>query len=324
MTSKKDKKPHDALAKKVLENPVAAREFLEEYLPAEFKEYIDIATLKVEKESHVEESLKRRLSDVVYSVSTKNQDKAFIYCLCEHQSSSDHWIALRLWKYSLLLLERHKKKKDKLPLILPLVLYNGKDKYTAPRNIWELFSNSALAKKALVEDHRLIDLQAMSDDDIDYEKHLSFILYTMKHIHDRDCLNMLKNAMKRCYKAILIDKGQDYIHTKLILWYTDSKVPEEKKQLLEQLIVDNLPKEDREDLMRTVADSYIDEGIAIGKNEGIAIGKNEGIAIGEARGVEKTSMKIAKNLLLQNTSLDTISSATGLSIDQLQKLKSST
>lgn len=316
MTSKKDKKPHDALAKKVLENPVAAREFLEEYLPREFKEYIDIATLKVEKESHVEESLKRRLSDVVYSVATKDKDKAFIYCLCEHQSSSDHWIALRLWKYSLLLLERHKKKKDKLPLILPLVLYNGKDKYTAPRNIWELFSNSELAKKALVEDYRLVDLQAMSDDDIDYEKHLSFILYTMKHIHDRDCLNMLKNAMERCYKAILIDKGQDYIHTKLILWYTDSKVPEEKKQLLEQLIVDNLPKEDREDIMRTVADSYIDEGI----NKGIAIGKNEGIAIGEARVAEK----IAKNLLLQNTSLDTISSATGLSVDQLQKLKDST
>ena len=45
MTSKQDKKPHDALAKKVLENPVAAREFLEEYLPREFKEYIDIATL---------------------------------------------------------------------------------------------------------------------------------------------------------------------------------------------------------------------------------------------------------------------------------------
>ena len=156
----------------------------------------------------------------------------------------------------------------------------------------------------------------MSDDDIDYEKHLSFILYTMKHIHDRDCLNMLKNAMERCYKAILIDKGQDYIHTKLILWYTDSKVPEEKKQLLEQLIVDNLPKEDRENIMRTVADSYIDEGI----NKGIAIGE----ARGEARGIEKTSMKIAKNLLLQNTSLDTISSATGLSVDQLQKLKSST
>ena len=41
MTSTKQQKPHDALAKKVLENPVAAREFLEEFLPAEFKDFID-------------------------------------------------------------------------------------------------------------------------------------------------------------------------------------------------------------------------------------------------------------------------------------------
>jgi hypothetical protein len=49
---------------------------------------------------------------------------------------------------------------------------------------------------------------------------------------------MLREAMKKCYKAILIDKGKDYIHTKLIIWYTDTKVAEEKKQELEQLIID--------------------------------------------------------------------------------------
>ena len=48
----------------------------------------------------------------------------------------------------------------------------------------------------------------MSDDDIDYEKHLSFLLYTMKHIYDRDLLNMLKEAMNRCAKALIIDKRQ--------------------------------------------------------------------------------------------------------------------
>lgn len=41
MTSKKEgiKKntPHDGLIKKVMENPIAAAEFLEEYLPESFK-----------------------------------------------------------------------------------------------------------------------------------------------------------------------------------------------------------------------------------------------------------------------------------------------
>lgn len=46
---------------------------------------LDFTTLKVEKESYIEDSLKKRLSDIVYSISTKpkNDDEepetAFIY-----------------------------------------------------------------------------------------------------------------------------------------------------------------------------------------------------------------------------------------------------
>jgi hypothetical protein len=64
---------------------------------------------------------------------------------------------------------------------------------------------------------------------------------------------MLKEAMRRCSKAIIIDKEQNYVLTKLILWYSDFKVPEEKKQLLEQIIVDNLPKEEANNIMITIA-----------------------------------------------------------------------
>ena len=56
--------PHDELTKKALENPIAAIELLDEYMPAEFKAHIDLSTLKVEKESYVEDSLKKRLSDM--------------------------------------------------------------------------------------------------------------------------------------------------------------------------------------------------------------------------------------------------------------------
>ena len=170
-----------------------------------------------------------------------------------------------------------------------------------------------MAKKAMADDYHLVDLNAMSDSDIDYEKHLSFVLYTLKHIHDRDTLKMLKQAMQKCTKALIIDKGEDYVHTKLILWYTDSKVPAENKQLLEQLIVDNLPKEDTDNIMRTIADTYIEEGVA----KGIAIGKNEGIAIGEARGEEKSILKVARRMLQENTDIKFIASVTGLSTDDI-------
>ena len=86
--------PHDQLVKKVLENPIAARELMEEYLPASFKQLVDLSTIKVEKESFVEESLTKRLSDLVLSVKTKDNEKAFVYTILEHQSSSDYLIMM--------------------------------------------------------------------------------------------------------------------------------------------------------------------------------------------------------------------------------------
>lgn len=154
----------------------------------------------------------------------------------------------------------------------------------------------------------MIDLQAMDDDSIDYGKHLSFLLYTMKHIHERDTLAMLKDAMSRCSRAIVIDKEQNYILTRLILWYSDSKVSEKSKHLLEQLIVDNLPKDEANNIMRTIADSYIEEGFNKGMVQGLEKGKN------------KKAIEIAKNLLSQKIDIKTISAATGLSLDDIQKL----
>lgn len=308
---------HDSLIKKALENPVIAQEFLSEYLPDEYKSLIDLSTIKPEKETYVEKSLKTKLSDMVFSVKMHDttEDKrnnAFIYALVEHQSYSDYWIAFRLLKYSLLLLERHVSGKNKLPIILPLVIYNGKARYKAPKNIFELFAYPDIARKAITEDYNLIDLHAMDDQAIDYEKHLSFLLYTMKHIHERNTLSMIKDAMSRCSRAIVIDKEQNYILTRLILWYSDSKVPEKSKHLLEQLIVDNLPKDEANNIMRTIADSYIEEGF----NKGIIQGMEKGIE----QGKNKKAIEIAKNLLSQKIDIKTISTATGLSFADIKAL----
>jgi predicted transposase/invertase (TIGR01784 family) len=156
----------------------------------------------------------------------------------------------------------------------------------------------------------------MDDQAIDYEKHLSFLLYTMKHIHERNTLSMIKDAMSRCSRAIVIDKEQNYILTRLILWYSDSKVPEKSKHLLEQLIVDNLPKDEANNIMRTIADSYIEEGF----NKGIIQGIEKGMEKGIEQGKNKKAIEITKNLLSQKIDIKTISAATGLSLADIKAL----
>jgi predicted transposase YdaD len=106
-----------------------------------------------------------------------------------------------------------------------------------------------------------------------------------------------------------------------VLWYVDGKLSVEKRDELSSLIIEHLPKDDGEKLMRTIADSYIDEGVNKGIAQGIAIGKNEGIAIGKNEGIAIGIEKIARRMLKENTDIKFITSVTGLSTDEILKLQ---
>lgn len=68
--------------------------------------------------------------------------------------------------------------------------------------------------------------------------------------------------------------------------------------------------------MTSLAMAWKEEGIEIGIQDGIKIGEKRG----EARGENKKAIEIAKNLLSQKIDIKTISIATGLSLDDIQKL----
>ena len=287
----------DALFKKIMEDVVAAREFLEFYLPVDFKNLLNLAEIRVEKESFVEDGLKKRLSDIIYAIKTKDNEEAFVYVLVESQSEPDYWMSFRLWKYMLLLSERHMKKGGKLPLIAPLLMYNGTKKYNSPRNLWDLFTIPQQAKKLMTEDYKLIDLQSMSDDEIKKKQHLGMLEYFLKHIHQRDMLKLWEDFLTHFKEMVLIDKENGYIYLKQFIWYTDSKVSEERQKELSEILIEHLSEKEEGNIMRTIAQKYIDEGID--------------------KGVEKTAI----NMLMQNADVKFIAKVTGYSISQIAELK---
>lgn len=301
----------DALFKSIMSEEVAAREFLTEYLPEGFKDLVDLSQIKIEKESYIEEDLKLKFSDIIYRIRRKDGDDAFSYILLEHQSKPDPIIAFRLWKYALLLCERHIKNKGKLPLVVPMVFYNGIKKYNVAKNLWDLFEEPNMSKQLLCGDYKLIDLQSMSDDAIKKKKHLGMVEYFMKHIHTRDMLKLWEEFMNNFSQILFLEAENRYIYIKKFLWYTDTKVAEESKGILNKLILDNL-QEEGEEVMRTIADGYIEEGIA----QGIAQGREEGIE----QGMQEAIIFTAKKMLLQNINIELISAVTGLSKEKILKL----
>jgi len=137
--------PHDKFVKKTLRKREAALSFFQEYLPEKIVSKLDWRTLKITKGSFVTAKFKDKYSDVLYEIRTKGQKKVYIYLLLEHQSSLDKFMGLRFLRYMVeiweLFLEQNPKK-EKLPGIIPLLLYHGKKDWEVSVQFEDLFEDS--------------------------------------------------------------------------------------------------------------------------------------------------------------------------------------
>jgi len=317
-----NKSKHDQVFKKAMENPIVAHEFLTNYLPKEVMSLIDIKTLKLEKDSFVTPELNSSFSDVLFSAKF-DQNDGYIFLLLEHQSSPDHLMSFRLFRYMINICEQYLNKNPKakyLPLIYPCVIYNGSKPYNVPRNLWDLFSDPTLAKQFWMNDYQLINVHDIDDDELKKRLWAGILMFFMKHIHERKLLKKWQEIASLLPEFTKLTIGYDYI--KLLLHYSLISIDQNDKIELEKLLTTNLNKQKGTEIMGSLAQSWKDEGIQIGIQDGIQIGTKNGIQIGEARGEARGKAEIAKNLLAQNIDINTISTATGLSIADIQKLKS--
>ncbi|TSJ81499.1 transposase [Cardinium endosymbiont of Dermatophagoides farinae] len=171
----------------------------------------------------------------------------------------------------------------------------------------------------------------MPDDQIKQKQHLGMMEYFMKYIHVRDTLKLWEEFLENFKSCILLDKEKGYIYIRNFLWYSDNKLPEDKQPVLEKIITKHLPKKDKEDIMRTIAQKYRDEGIRIGeenmrtiaqkyREEGIKMGQEKGKLEGKLEGKEEGKLEIAKATLLKGYPLEDITLLTGLSRAQIQSI----
>ena len=69
-----------------------------------------------------------------------------------------------------------------------------------------------------------------------------------------------------------------------------------------------------------VRNFYRSEGFDLGKKQGIDLGKRQGIELGEERGKQERSVEIVRNLLSMRMAKPEVAKATGLSIEEVDRL----
>ncbi len=129
---------------------------------------VDSTNLKMDNTTFVEPNLRDTISDVLFYTKFGKQD-GYLYLLVEHQSSPDHFMAFRLFKYMMNICDRYLTKNPKtktLPLVYPLIFFNGTRKYNVSRNLWSLFDNSKLVRDIWANDYQLVNVHDIADEEL--------------------------------------------------------------------------------------------------------------------------------------------------------------
>jgi len=99
---------------------------LEEYLPQEVLDVLELTDLQLQDGSFIDEEMREHQTDLLYRTSLKNGEPAYLYFLFEHKSYPETMIALQLLRYMVRFWERQLKEGEALTAVIPIVIYHGK------------------------------------------------------------------------------------------------------------------------------------------------------------------------------------------------------
>ncbi len=133
---------HDHSYKQLFSHAELVRDLLIGFVQEDWIDDLDLSTLEKTNSSYVSDDLREREDDTIWRVRCRDE-WIYVYILIEFQSTVDRFMAVRLMTYIGLLYQdliRTGSLLDngKLPPVLPLVLYNGKQSWNGATSVEDL------------------------------------------------------------------------------------------------------------------------------------------------------------------------------------------
>jgi len=271
--------PHDVFFKDTMSKLENARSFLKEYLPRDLLEIIDLKKLSLEKDSFIDEKLKEFFSDLLYKVQIQGQE-GYVYILMEHKSTPAPQVALQLLEYMVRCWRAKADAKERLPVIIPLVLYHGEAKWNISQQFAALIAqHDARLSKYIPDFHYLLhDVSSCEEDNIRGITQLKVFLWLLKYIRNP----ILEIKLRQIFQIFSKDYDSKYMGTIVLYLYYGAELPIEK---LIQISKESLSQGEND--MVSTAQQLIQKGIQQGRQEGIQQGRQEGIQQERQQAIEQ-------------------------------------
>jgi len=204
----------------------------------------------------------------------------------------------------------HHKGTQKLPPIIPMLIYHGESPWKVDTNFASMFDIPGILTKYIPAfSYELSDVSHMPEEQIKGEVELRIVLMTFRYIFHPEIMSRLKNIFQ--FFRELPDKSKFNQYLEALLIYLGSNIKDVKLDQLRDAVDEVL--EEGGAIMSTVFQQILEKGKEIGIKEG----EERGIKEGE----EKNKLRVALNCLIKGMDVKTIAEITDLPVERIELLK---
>ncbi|WP_295409458.1 Rpn family recombination-promoting nuclease/putative transposase [uncultured Thiocystis sp.] len=271
---------HDALFRALLDDPRRAAILLREQLPAALAARLTEDPPRLLDGTYIDEHLRDTQSDRLYEVTLTGGKPALLYVLLEHKSAPDPGTPLQLLGYLVRIWTRYAEGRAtrlrRLPPILPLVLYHGRQPWSVPTSILDCLDADPDVREWLRDlRYQVRDLGPMPYPERSADPAVRAALGAL-------CAVFVRDLAPADLARILRDLPDGEALERQVLVYIVRHYAITETQFRAALAAAKPARE--EALHMTVAQEWIERGIEKGIQQGIQQGIEKGVHQGFAQG----------------------------------------
>jgi len=316
---------HDRGYLRVFSNKHFFRQLIETFVKKPWVATLDFARSEKLDKSYISAQYKQTTGDLLFKVpflrpmQKKYGKNAYVCIFTEMQSTSPHYMVVRSGQYVMNFyadLIEGGEKPAMLPPVLPIVLYNGEAKWTAPIRLSDVIHNHVLLGAHGIDlEIYLIAEQAYAVEELEDINNVVSTLF----LADAHCqsLDTVVKAINR-----LFDTSETFENIMVLVeWYFNLIDAGRRSKSGASALLDTCRNKEE---VKTMLERVIEEERRKYQALGIAEGKAEGEVEGKAEGEAKTKRAVAKNMLLEQANVAFIARCTGLSEAEILQLRDDT
>jgi len=306
----KDKNYHDMGYKELLQKKRNFIKFMRHFVKKEWVQLIDEGSLQLCDKGFVDSFFDELESDLIYRAKISERD-VYFFILTELQSSPDFTIPFRLFRYISAILTRtfgdtptkERERKDfRLPVVVPIVFYNGTKGWYVTRNFKDYLQDSDLFEGVIDFEYTLVDINMLDKE------------YLLKN-HDAICAAIAVDkacggSLEQLHETIIsiAHSKQDFTadeFSDFLTWFKQTAERRVGSAEAAERAIELIEKGADDTMMRTGLDILFDKAEARG----------------EARGEAKWFIKATSQLIRNGKSIEEAANLLGLSSEQVEQVK---